>query len=304
MIQKCDKKLSPPAPAPKAATKSPAAVPVAKTETKPQVAKKASAPTKQEPAPETAADSGDKEEKKPQVFKTFGTLEPSASPVATSGPAAKNKPTMPKYQYYQNDKFMTIAILEGGISEQDVHINIGTKQLTVILRKQGVDFTVIANSLYTEVVVDKCKVLFKGEKVLIKLKKENEKYEWYELLGKKEEFKPLVAPKKAEEAPAVPRPYASHKDWDRVEKDLKEEEKNEKPGDNAMNKFFQQIYADADEETRRAMIKSYQTSGGTVLSCNWDEVKEKDYEGADRVAPKGMEWKNWEGKKFPVKEDD
>ena len=29
------------------------------------------------------------------------------------------------------------------------------------------------------------------------------------------------------------------------------------------------------------MIKSFQTSGGTVLSTNWNEVKEKDYEGKD-----------------------
>ena len=27
-----------------------------------------------------------------------------------------------------------------------------------------------------------------------------------------------------------------------------------------------------DEDTRRAMMKSFQTSGGTVLSTNWDEV--------------------------------
>jgi suppressor of G2 allele of SKP1 len=75
------------------------------------------------------------------------------------------------------------------------------------------------------------------------------------------------------------RPYAGHRDWDAIERNIIEEEKKEKPeGDEAMNKLFKQIYADASEDTRRAMVKSFQTSGGTVLSTNWDEVKKKDYE--------------------------
>jgi hypothetical protein len=40
------------------------------------------------------------------------------------------------------------------------------------------------------------------------------------------------------------------------------------------------------------MNKSMQTSGGTCLSTNWGEVKEKDYE-KEQVAPKGMEWKKY-----------
>ena len=51
------------------------------------------------------------------------------------------------------------------------------------------------------------------------------------------------------------------------------------------------------------MVKSYQTSGGTVLSTNWGEVKAKDYE-KERTAPSGQEWKTWEGDKLPMKEDD
>ena len=101
-----------------------------------------------------------------------------------------------------------------------------------------------------------------------------------------------------------PRPYASHRDWDKIERDIVEDEKNEKvQGDEAMNKLFKQIYAGAGEETRRAMVKSFQTSGGTCLSTNWDEVKDKDYE-KERTAPKGVEWKTWDGDKVPMKDDD
>lgn len=47
--------------------------------------------------------------------------------------------------------------------------------------------------------------------------------------------------------------------------------------DDPMKGIFKQIYDASDEDTKRAMIKSFQTSGGTVLSTNWNEVKEKDY---------------------------
>lgn len=71
-----------------------------------------------------------------------------------------------------------------------------------------------------------------------------------------------------------------HKNWDKVTTDIlgKEKDKttNEDPnsgGDAALNGFFQQLYAGADEDSRRAMMKSFVESGGTTLSTNWDEVK-------------------------------
>jgi len=276
-----------------------------KEESKPTTA--AASKSTSKPASKSAAKAEEKSsgKKKPEpVFKTIGTLVSESSTRTAGFGSANQKPSMPKYQYYQDDKFMKIAILEAGITEKDVHINLGTKQLTVIIKKQGIEYTVIANILYTEIVVEKSKVLFKDEKILIKLKKESEKYEWHELFGKNEEFKSSLPPK-PKVAAQPSHPYSSDKDWDKVEKDVIDEEKNEKPppGENQMNKFFQQIYSDANEETRRAMIKSYQTSGGTVLSCNWDEVQGKDYEN-ERIAPKGMEWKNWEGKKLAMKKDD
>lgn len=95
-------------------------------------------------------------------------------------------------------------------------------------------------------------------------------------------------------ATAAKYPTSTKKDFDLIERELEDEMKSgdSKPeGNDAMMHLFKQIYANANEETKRAMIKSFSTSGGTVLSTNWNEVKEKDYEGKDRPsAPDGQEW--------------
>ena len=105
---------------------------------------------------------------------------------------------------------------------------------------------------------------------------------------------PVPAPAPASTAAGkAPRPYASHRDWEQVEKEIAKELEQEKPeGEDALNKLFQDIYAKASDDTRRAMVKSFQTSGGTVLSTNWEEVARKDYE-KEREAPDGMEWRKW-----------
>lgn len=47
-----------------------------------------------------------------------------------------------------------------------------------------------------------------------------------------------------------------------------------------VDSFFKKLYADADPDTRRAMMKSYTESQGTALSTNWSEV------GKGKVDPK------------------
>jgi suppressor of G2 allele of SKP1 len=89
------------------------------------------------------------------------------------------------------------------------------------------------------------------------------------------------------------------KDWDKVVDDIAKSSKGDadKEGmgdfdddEDPQNAFFKHLYQNADEDTRRAINKSYQESGGTVLSTNWEEVSKAPVEVSP---PDGMVAKKW-----------
>jgi suppressor of G2 allele of SKP1 len=84
---------------------------------------------------------------------------------------------------------------------------------------------------------------------------------------------PASAP--STKAPSYPTSSKSGpKDWEKIanEKDDGEGSDDAEGGD-GVDKFFKKLYADADADTRRAMLKSFTESDGTALSTNWEEVK-------------------------------
>ncbi|KAI0135858.1 SGS-domain-containing protein [Daldinia grandis] len=76
--------------------------------------------------------------------------------------------------------------------------------------------------------------------------------------------------------------------WDRIGDDDGDDEPKE---DADVDSFFQKLYKDADDDTRRAMMKSYVESNGTSLSTSWAEAKGKTYKTSP---PDGAESKKWD----------
>lgn len=99
---------------------------------------------------------------------------------------------------------------------------------------------------------------------------------------------PADAPAASAPAPMAPRVRSK---WDALDLSEADDAPPAGSGDAELNAFFRKLYADADPDTRRAMVKSFQESGGTALSTNWAEV------GKQRVAvraPSGMEARKYE----------
>lgn len=176
-----------------------------------------------------------------------------------------------------------------GLKREDVDVDIGETSLSATLRLPGGRvFEAKIEKLFGAVVPARCLVEVLSTKVEVTLAKASPGLRWERL-----DASTAVLPRAAVQAPPMP-PAASGskpKDWDRVVQAAVAAEPEEKPeGDAALQQLFQQIYAGATEEQRRAMIKSFTESGGTVLSTNWDEVGKKKVEGKP---PEGQEMHHW-----------
>ena len=141
-------------------------------------------------------------------------------------------------------------------------------------------------------------------KVEIVLQKQAKGQKWKALEGSAEDVNLAERPVSA--APVAPvsqgpsYPSSSRtgpKDWDKLannlttkpskskKKDDTEAKSDESDNDSADSEygdstdaFFKKLYAGADPDTQRAMMKSYVVSNGTSLSTNWSEVGNKKIE--------------------------
>ncbi|CAK1546448.1 unnamed protein product [Leptosia nina] len=209
----------------------------------------------------------------------------------TSGPEIK-KPKI-KHDWYQTESQVVITILIKNAPSDKVIVNYGDRSLSVsiALPNNESEYS-LELELAHEIVPSMSSYIVTPSKVEVKLRKK-EGIRWTLLEGEGKDEKVKAIPQAIIDAsgPQQP-PKLFKKDWDKIEKDIKKMEEEEKPeGDAALNALFQKIYGEGSDEVRRAMNKSFVESGGTVLSTNWNQVaKEK----VDVKPPDGLEFKKWE----------
>jgi suppressor of G2 allele of SKP1 len=153
---------------------------------------------------------------------------------------------------YQTTKNCAAVLYIRGYNIENVNAHADSRRLTVTAEIDGEDYAKSWN-FYAEVEPKSLKIDRGKVKIEIVLTK----------------VAPILWP---QVEATIEEPPPLYEKWHKVK--IKEEE--EKP--TGLPAFLQKCYADADEDSRRAMMKSMYESGGTVFNPVWKEVGSKKME--------------------------
>ncbi|PVU90107.1 hypothetical protein BB559_004789 [Furculomyces boomerangus] len=194
-----------------------------------------------------------------------------------------NKFVKPRYDYYQNESYVNIDVYVKNVKDEDLDVQITPNSLTV-----DIEFNINnpmkleIDHLMGDIIPEESFFYLKPTKIEIKLKKATPGMAWSKLEGD------ITERSENNQKIRYPSSSSKAKNWEALEKEI-EKEDSVKETNSDISALFSKIYSDADDDTRRAMIKSYVESNGTALSTNWGEVGK----GPVKVQPpKGMEPKS------------
>ncbi|KAF2733377.1 SGS-domain-containing protein [Polyplosphaeria fusca] len=226
------------------------------------------------------------------------TSAESASEPAARTPPAPTPANKIKHDWYQTNENVYFTLLAKGVPKEKTTVEIDQDSLSISFPiENSSDFSYSLDPFYAQVNPSDSAFRITPSKIEVTLRKAAPGVKWHALEGDRDttstEPKPsiptevLTGKTSEEKAPAYPTSSRrGPQNWDQIG----DEEEGDDDGGDETNKFFKQLYKGASADAQRAMMKSYQESGGTVLSTDWSNV------GNRTVVPEppdGMEAKKY-----------
>ena len=247
---------------------------------------------------------------------TNDTAQTTSSTTAAPQPDVVQTPASKiRHEWYQQNDTVIVSLFAKGIPKDKSAVEIKGQSLEVSFPlPTGSDYNFSLDPLFANIDPAQSSYKIMSTKAEFTLKKAIQGQKWSSLEGTgpvstsgaetegNEEVKRAVLRGGENNGPAYPTSSRSGpKNWDKVANDLTkkktkkdddEDEEDEYDGEEGdpVNGFFKTLYKGADDDTKRAMMKSYQESNGTALSTNWGEVGKGKVETSP---PDGMEAKSW-----------
>lgn len=178
-----------------------------------------------------------------------------------------------KVNWYQNDGMVTLDLYVKNVVKESSTIVFQKDVVKIGLKREGGEDYVRDIHVFDKIVPEQSSWHASKFKVEIRMKKGNVGAQWKGL--DQDEANQAIKEAEAKAKRIADMQKRKREGWNAVIE--KEQIDKEVYGDPAMD-ALKKIYADADEDVRKAMMKSYSESGGKVLSTDWSDVKQRKVE--------------------------
>lgn len=176
-----------------------------------------------------------------------------------------------------------------GCKEDDVQLDLDEQSVSLRVTEPSPATELLLSPLFSSVDTTNSGLRVLSTKIEVALQKDVPGVRWPSLLAQENAPQAAVSSvSSVSTSNTAPSAASKRSKWD----SFKDEDGDaaQAEGDAGVDAFFKKLYADADDDTRRAMMKSYQESGGTSLSTNWADVSKGKVETRP---PDGMEARKW-----------
>ncbi|SCM20507.1 calcyclin binding protein, putative [Plasmodium chabaudi chabaudi] len=173
-----------------------------------------------------------------------------------------------RHDWSQTNNSVFFTIYQKNVQANDFLYYVKSDYIFLIIKINETEVYPLEKFFFSKIIPSKTAITITPMKIELSLEKDIKELKWDQL-----EKKTNNDVSEKDENVLNPFTGKSIQEWTKFAQSIGEDEDNQ-----SIDHFFRKIYKDGDDDLKRAMIKSFQTSNGTVLSTNWKDVQNKDYE--------------------------